>query len=245
MRYFIGLDKMTLEELEIWRLLCRHSDFETCIAGYTVNQLVVNSDSRLKLTTQKVRTILKKFEKEGFIELLTSGSKGKESTLKLTIKQQLFNNYSTNKNEQLQCVEDISNDNVTTIQQQSNNTIKEKEKEKNNNIYIDQIWSLYPKKAGKAQAYKKIPLIAKKIGEDKLIECIRNYINYVEAERESGFKTLQYMNGSTFFNGRWEDYLEKEKTPIAVGVKKNNYNSSICRKSRDIPIQNEIDLFAQ
>ena len=95
MRYFIGIDKMTLEELEIWRLLCRYSDFETCIAGYTINQLVINSDNRLKLTTQKVRTILKKFEKEGFIQFLTSGNKGKESTLKLTIKQQLFNNNLT------------------------------------------------------------------------------------------------------------------------------------------------------
>ena len=227
MRYFIGLDKMTLEELEIWRLLCRHSDFETCETGYTVNQLVIQSDSRLKLTTQKVRTILKKFEKDGFIKFLTSGNKGRESTLKLTIKQQLFNNNSTIKNEQLQCVEDIDNNNSTTIQQQSNNTIKEKEKEKENNIYIDQVWSLYPKKAGKAQAYKKIPSIAKKIGEDKLIECIRNYIDYVKAERESGFN-LNYMNGSTFFNGRWEDYLEKEKTPTSIGANKNNYNSSIC-----------------
>ena len=90
------------------------------MAGYTINQLVINSDKRLNLTTQKVRTILKKFEKEGYIQLLTSGSKGKESTLKLTIKQQLFNNNTTNKNEELQQVEDIkqqqSNNNVTTLQ---------------------------------------------------------------------------------------------------------------------------------
>ena len=125
-KYFIGLDVMTLDELEIWRLLCRHSDYQTNIAGYTINQLVTGADKRLNLTTQKVRTILKKFEKEGYIQLLKSGSKGKESTLKLTIKQQLFNNNTTNKSEELQQVEDIK-------QQQSNNTTKIKEKD--NSIY--------------------------------------------------------------------------------------------------------------
>ena len=136
-KYFIGLDVMTLDELEIWRLLCRYSNYDTDVAGYTINQLVVNSDKRLNLTTQKVRTILKKFEKEGYIQFLTSGSKGKESTLKLTLKGRLFNqqqcnNNTTNKNEQLQQVEDIkqqqSNNNVTTLQ---------KKKEKDNNIYIN------------------------------------------------------------------------------------------------------------
>ena len=79
---FVIIDEkdMTLDEREVLVLLYRHMDFDTNIAGYTVNQLVVNSDKRLNLTTQKVRTILKKLEKEGYIELLTSGSKGKEST---------------------------------------------------------------------------------------------------------------------------------------------------------------------
>ena len=113
-KYFIALDEMTLEEIDIWRLLSRYSNYDTDVAGYTINQLVVNSDKRLNLTTQKVRTILKKFEKQGYIEFLSSGSKGKESTLKLTIKQQLFNNNTTNKTEQLQQVEDLGNNNLTT-----------------------------------------------------------------------------------------------------------------------------------
>ena len=118
---FVIIDEkdMTLDEREVLVLLYRHMNFDTNIAGYTVNQLVVNSDKRLNLTTQKVRTILKKLEKEGYIELLTSGSKGKESTLKITIKQQLFNNNETNKTEQLQQVEDLGNNNLTTNQQQS------------------------------------------------------------------------------------------------------------------------------
>ena len=62
--YFITLQAFTLEEYEIWKQLNKHCNYETNVTGYTVNQLVVNSDKRLNLTTQKVRTILKKFEKE-------------------------------------------------------------------------------------------------------------------------------------------------------------------------------------
>ena len=135
-KYFITLQAFTLEEYEVWKQLNKYCNFETGVSGYTVNQLVVGSDKRLELTTQKVRTILKKFEKEGYIQFLTSGSKGKESTLKIVLKDKLFNqqqcnNYSTNKTEQLQGFEDNeqqqSNNNVTTLQ-------KKKEK---NNILID------------------------------------------------------------------------------------------------------------
>lgn len=87
-----------------------------------------------------------------------------------------------------------------------NNTINNTD-----NIYIDNIWKLYPNKQGKASAYKKIPKIIKSIGYDKLVECIENYIKYVDIQRNNGFKTLKYLNGSTFFNGRYEDYLEEVK----------------------------------
>ena len=121
-KYFIALDTMSIDELEIWRLLYRYSDYETGVTGYTINQLVIGADKRLNLTTQKVRTILKKFEKQGYIKFLTSGSKGKESTLLITLKQQLFNNNETNKPKQNKRVK-------ASTQQQTNNTTK------NNNIY--------------------------------------------------------------------------------------------------------------
>ena len=129
-QYFLTLQSFTLEEYEIWKQLNKYCSYDTNIAGYTVNQLVINSDKRLNLTTQKVRTILKKFEKEGYIQFVSSGSKGKESTLKITIKQQLFNNNVTNKTEELQQVEGNE-------QQQSNNnvtTLSKKKKKDNNNI---------------------------------------------------------------------------------------------------------------
>ena len=116
-KYFIGLDVMTLDELEVWRLLCRYSDYQTNIAGYTVSQLVTGADKRLNLTTQKVRTILKRFNENGYIKFLTSGSKGKESTLLLTIKQQLFNNNVTNKTQPTQQVDKLAKNKTTANQQ--------------------------------------------------------------------------------------------------------------------------------
>ena len=107
-QYFITLQSFTLEEYEVWRQLNKHCNYDTNIAGYTINQLVVNSDKRLNLTTKKVRNILKKFENKGYIQPLTSGSKGKESTLKITIKGQLWGN---------------------------NGATLSKNKDKNNNIY--------------------------------------------------------------------------------------------------------------
>lgn len=97
-----------------------------------------------------------------------------------------------------------------------------------NTIYIDEVWNKYPKKQGKAAATKKIPQIIKSIGKDKLIECIDNYIEYVKETRKSF--DLQYMNGSTFFNGRYLDFMEKEKAPALTDAKKKtNYSDSICK----------------
>lgn len=128
--------------------------------------------------------------------------------------------------------------------EQSNDIQNDKQSDKSKkellkrNIYIDEIWSLYPKKQGKAAAMKKIPKIINDIGKDKIIECIRNYIDYVEATRRNSFD-LQYMNGSTFFNGRYLDFMEKQKEPTAIGPKTNKINKSIRNNdnnySRNMP----------
>lgn len=230
-KYFIALDEMTLEEIDIWRLLCRYSNYDTDVAGYTINQLVVNSDKRLNLTTQKVRTILKKFEKQGYIEFLSSGSKGKESTLKLTIKQQLFNNNTTNKTEQLQQVEDLDNNNLTTKQQQSNNTTKKKEKD--NNIYslvIDYLnrkaFTNYRSTTKNTQGF-----INARLKEGYVVEDFKKVIDSKSREW-LGTDFEKYLRPSTLFGTKFENYLNEanKKEPIAVGSENKNIkvNPSIC-----------------
>lgn len=235
-KYFIALDEMTLEEIDIWRLLCRYSNYDTDVAGYTINQLVVNSDKRLNLTTQKVRTILKKFEKQGYIEFLSSGSKGKESTLKLTIKQQLFNNNTTNKTEQLQQVEDLGNNNLTTNQQQSNNTTKKKEKD-NNNIYSLVIDYLNRKASTNYRSTTKNTqsFINARVKEGYTVEDFKKVIDSKSKEwLNTDFE--KYLRPATLFGTKFENYLNEanKKTPTAIGAENKNIkvNPSICNPRR-------------
>ena len=231
---FVIIDEkdMTLDEREVLVLLYRHMDFDTNIAGYTVNQLVVNSDKRLNLTTQKVRTILKKLEKEGYIELLTSGSKGKESTLKITIKQQLFNNNVTNISEQLQQVEggkqQQSNNNVTTLS---------KKKEKDNNIYSLVIDYLNKKANTNYRPTTKNTqsFINARVKEGYTVEDFKKVIDSKSKEwLNTDFE--KYLRPATLFGTKFENYLNEanKKTPIAVGAENKNIklNPSICDLTR-------------
>ena len=219
---FVIIDEkdMTLDEREVLVLLYRHMDFDTNIAGYTVNQLVVNSDKRLNLTTQKVRTILKKLEKEGYIELLTSGSKGKESTLKITIKQQLFNNNVTNISEQLQqvegCKQQQSNNNVTTLS---------KKKEKDNNIYSLVIDYLNKKANTNYRPTTKNTqsFINARVKEGYTVEDFKKVIDSKSREW-LGTDFEKYLRPTTLFGTKFENYLNEanKKTPTAIGAENKN-----------------------
>ena len=219
---------MNIYEREILILLYRYSNFNTNIAGYTVGQLVASSDKVLGLTTQKVRTILKNLEKKGYIEFLTSGSKGKESTLKITIKQQLFNNNVTNISEQLQQVEggkqQQSNNNVTTLS---------KKKEKDNNIY-SLVIDYLNKKANtnyRASTKNTQSFINARVKEGYTVEDFKKVIDSKSKEwLNTDFE--KYLRPATLFGTKFENYLNEanKKTPIAVGAENKNIkvNPSIC-----------------
>ena len=236
-QYFITLQTFTLEEYEVWRQLNKYCNYDTNIAGYTVNQLVVNADERLNLTTQKVRTILKKFEKMGYIQLLTSGSKGKESTLKIILKEKLFanqqqsNNNVTNKSEQLQQVQ-------PTNQQQSNNNVTILSKKKNNNKYIySEVVDYLNEKANthfKAATKNTQSLINARISEGYTIEDFKIVID-VKAKSWLGTEWEKYLRPTTLFGSKFENYLnENKKASTKVDTEKNNnsVNSSICNSRR-------------
>lgn len=92
------------------------------------------------------------------------------------------------------------------------------------NIYsakdAQDIWNLYPNKKGKAQAMKKIPKLLENLGKDVLVGCIKKYADEVRG------KDKQYiLNGSTFFNGRYEDYLDD-----VIGVKEEGKDNSYDKK---------------
>ena len=224
---------MNIYEREILILLYRYSNFNTNITGYTVGQLVASSDKVLGLTTQKVRTILKNLEKKGYIEFLTSGSKGKESTLKITIKQQLFNNNVTNKSEQLQQVEggkqQQSNNNVTTLS---------KKKENNNNIYSLVIDYLNKKASTNYRATTKNTqsFINARVKEGYAVEDFKKVIDSKSREW-LGTDFEKYLRPATLFGTKFENYLNEanKKGPTAIGPNENKnikVNPNICTSRR-------------
>ena len=229
-KYFITLQAFTLEEYEVWKQLNKYCNFETGISGYTVNQLVVGSDKRLELTTQKVRTILKKFEKEGYIQFLTSGSKGKESTLKIVLKNKLFNqqqcnNYSTNKTEQLQEVEDSkqqqSNNNLTTLQRKKNN----------NNILIDS----YTQNDDLKTTINDFISMRNKIKKPVTQRALKGILNKLDSFTNNDFEKILILENS--IENCWLSVYElknkKASTKVDTGKKNNNsVNPNICNSRR-------------
>ena len=229
-KYFITLQAFTLEEYEVWKQLNKYCNFETGVSGYTVNQLVVNSDKRLELTTQKVRTILKKFEKEGYIQFLTSGSKGKESTLKIVLKDKLFNqqqcnNYSTNKSEQLQSFEDNE-------QQQSNNNLTTLSKKKeNNNILIDS----YTQNDDLKTTINDFISMRNKIKKPVTQRALKGILNKLDSFTNNDFEKILILENS--IENCWLSVYElknkKASTKVDTGKKNNNsVNPNICNSRR-------------
>ena len=234
-KYFFTLHKFSYQEYEVWRQLCKFENYDTGITGYTVNQLVIGADKEAKLTTQKVRTILKRFKEAGYIEDIANGkgTKGKETRVRLTMKQQLFNNNETNKSEQLQQVEgdkqQQSNNNVTTLS---------KKKEKNNNIYSLVIDYLNKKASTNYRATTKNTqsFINARVKEGYAVEDFKKVIDSKSREW-LGTDFEKYLRPATLFGTKFENYLNEanKKGPTAIGPNENKnikVNPSICSTGR-------------
>ena len=231
-KYFFTLHKFSYQEYEVWRQLCKFENYDTGITGYTVNQLVIGADKEAKLTTQKVRTILKRFKEAGYIEDIANGkgTKGKETRVRLTMRQQLFNNNETNKSEQLQQVEggkqQQSNNNVTTLS---------KKKEKDNNIYSLVIDYLNKKANTNYRASTKNTqnFINARVSEGYTVEDFKKVIDSKSKEwLNTDFE--KYLRPATLFGTKFENYLNEanKKTPTAIGAENKNIkvNPSICKQ---------------
>jgi len=83
----------------------------------------------------------------------------------------------------------------------------------NKNLYIEQLWTLYPNKKGKAAAIKKIPALIKRYEYGQMERTIQRYIKDIE-ERRKTFPELNYKNGSTYFNEGYVDYLDENYKDI-------------------------------
>lgn len=91
---------------------------------------------------------------------------------------------------------------------------------------FEEIWSKYPNKKGKKQAfnhYKAWRRKSVKHTNEYLLKKLDEYIRYVEQRRRTGFPSLSFMNGSTWFNGRFDDELEVDNPTPANKYEQEGY----------------------
>lgn len=106
---------------------------------------------------------------------------------------------------------------------------KEGKKERKNNILckseaeelFETLWKMYPNKKGKAQITDNDKEKLLEIGLEEMTRAIDRYKKYIDANKD-WYKTL---NGSTFFKGRYHDYIGDDYEEQKQTVKKSGFNS--------------------
>ena len=71
-----------------------------------------------------------------------------------------------------------------------------------------ELWSIYPQHRGKSRISKTAKRKLLKHGREQMIRAINRYVDECNAEKR------YIQNGSTFFNGGYQDYLDDTFTPI-------------------------------
>lgn len=114
--------------------------------------------------------------------------------------------------------------NVCSNEQRKEKKSKEKEKESKVKKYIcsseanelfEKLWAMYPRKRGKNQITDAKKRAIAEVGEEKMILALTRYNEEVKDTEE------QYiLNGSTFFNGRYRDYIGEDFVPKKNRTKK-------------------------
>ena len=96
----------------------------------------------------------------------------------------------------------IELDTSTGIKSDTQENNAKTKKENNEHIsFFESVWRLYPHKKGKQAVLTKTKKELCKVGYDIISKSIENYIAQ-KPEYQS------YMNGSTFFNGRWQEFID-------------------------------------
>lgn len=215
MRYYIAPLDLTERQEMIYRAIYRKADFTTMESSYTYN-LIIQDIKSIDLTEKQVRNDIKKLIELEVLTVVKRGTKGNPTIYRITILDKIR---STNGrlngsnraliNEEIQALEFIQGTKKPYNSKLIVNSIKEKENNiclSNNKQYTEsfiELWKIYPKKVGKAKAEKLVTKLLKKYTLEELIRTVQRYIKSVEG------KDKQFiLQGDTFFNGRFEDYLD-------------------------------------
>lgn len=107
-------------------------------------------------------------------------------------------------------------------------TIKAKE-------HFEKLWALYPAKKGKNLISDKRKRELLSVSIEEMERFINRYKRDIEADHNNGF-ARQWLNGSTWFNGRWQDYTDENYQPtpkVKTVGKGKDYRYVSEEKTRD------------
>lgn len=198
MKYYmiVPLD-LTLDEEAIYKLLYMKCDFSNMTSKYTLDQLVLDLDERLKIDRYKANRVIKKLLNSGYIEVISQGKKGNPTVYKIKKINEIYEQISNESAMNVQRINDsISGfeENTRTKAQQKHNKsatpIKDKEEyiiskdiisssklqpiiDKWNLLNLSKVYSINQN----TNRYKLLNARLKEYGEGRILEAIDN-INY-------------------------------------------------------------------
>lgn len=192
-------------------------------------QVITSIDTIVKncgrgVTTQNVRSAIKRFEKLGF---LTNES---TKTGRLITIANWESYQPLEKNQQSK--QPTSNKEVTKSQQRGNKEVtpreegnKVKNENKDNTKGFDSIRKCFPGTKTLSVAKKKLPQLIKKYSVEELIRSCERYEQSVIEKRKKQ-PDLNFVMESTFWNGRYMDFLDENY----VEEKQTNSKELLGRK---------------
>lgn len=170
----------------------------------------------IDITEKVARRLIKQFTKLEIIRLISSSKNPKEGSVyeylvqveKGTVKDTVRAQLGHSRSKQNSGFEGGEGHSKGTVKDTVEGTSKNKSKRKENintssSKDIEEVWSRYPNKKGKAKAVKQIAKLLKRINKDELIRAVQRYADEVKNTDKQYIK-----HGDTFFNGAIEDYLD-------------------------------------
>jgi predicted phage replisome organizer len=111
----------------------------------------------------------------------------------------------------------LTNSNVTVTLHNATDKEKEEDKELKDmyEIGFKKVRSMYKGTKTLANAKKKLPQLIKLYGVEQMIRTVERYNAYIVKQRKIQ-PSLNYLNESTFWNGRYEDYLDENVNELEV-----------------------------
>lgn len=169
-----------------------------------------------------VKRALKKLQQDRIIICINSEQRGVTAEL---VFNKNYEQWCTGGQNVTSGENDTSGQNVTgvVVKMSPEPVVKmspKKRKKENKNIktkyyddFFEKVWKPYPRKLNKSAVTQKAKKELYEAGEEVVLRAVNSYIAEIQ---ENGTVEKYIMYGSTFFNGRWRDYIKEPEPCVEV-----------------------------